>query len=97
MIVDMMKHFYVFRNCQMSASSCDGVVAIVFLWDAVCIGLGGSFRMPNPINIDVEFDPDLAAKSEFGYYKHIFLGFGEGAREETYFHAFRPQWSAASS
>ena len=67
MIVDMMKHFYVFRNCQMSASSCDGVVAIVFLWDAVCIGLGGSFRMPNPINIDVEFDLVLAAKSEFGY------------------------------
>jgi len=56
-----------FRNCQMSASSCDGVVAIVFLWDAVCIGLGGSFRMPNPINIDVEFDLVLAAKSEFGY------------------------------
>ena len=61
MIVDMMKHFYVFRNCQMSASSCDGVVAIVFLWDAVCIG------------------------------------FGDGAREGTYFHAFRPQWPASSS
>ena len=56
-----------FHKCQMSTSSCGGVVAIVFLWDAVCIGLGGSFRMPNPINIDVEFDLVLAAKSEFGY------------------------------
>ena len=56
-----------FHNCQMSTSSCDGVVAIVFLWDAICVDLGGSFRMPNPINIDVEFDLVLAAKSEFGY------------------------------
>ena len=56
-----------FHNCQMSTSSCGGVVAIVFLWDAICVGLGGSFRMPNPINIDVDFDPVLGAESEFGY------------------------------
>ena len=44
--------------------------------------------MPKPINIDVEFDPVLAAKSESGYYKYIFLlALG---REQGRGHIFTP-------
>ena len=67
MIVNMMKHFYIFIIVRCLLVAVAVLSQLCSCGMRFCVGFGGSFRMPNPINIDVEFDLVLAANSEFGY------------------------------